>query len=553
MPRGSHKLTAAKALAKRAGWAQQIRSEADEKALLGGCTFSIERAERVAQFFRQFLCHSKGQWEGQPFELLDWQRDDVIYPLFGWVRPNGSRRYRKTYIEIPKKNGKSTLAAGIGLYMLVGDREAGAHVFSAAADTKQASIVHGEAINMVSKSPSLSQVLKINRTTKNIAFETTLSFYQALSAAPGTKEGFDGHCCIIDELHIWHGRELWDALRYMGRARRQPLIFVITTAGDDMLSVCREQHNYAQSILDGQIDDDRFFPYIREATQAEIDKQGIHDKKLWHKANPSMGLTIDEEEFGRDVDEAVQTPTAYSSFLRYSFNIWATSESPWLNQHDWKNNKAEFALQQVVGHDCYAGLDLAKILDLTALALIFRDPADETLYRQLNWYWLPEATAEERRDLVPYYLWAEQGHITLTDGDVCDYSIVKRDIAALHAKCKIRELAFDPWNAEDTTQQLESDQGIKRYEFRQTIANFAHPTKEFERLVRSGRLLHDDNPVTRWQAGHINVKTDDSGNIRPVKPKHGDIRTIDGIVAGIMALDRALSAPPPASGSLILT
>ncbi len=553
MVASTHKLTGLKDLAKREGWAQWIRSEADERALLNGCTFSIERAERVAEFFRKFLCHSKGEWEGKPFELLQWQWNDVVAPLFGWIRPNGSRRYRKTYIEIPKKNGKSTLAAGIGLYMLVGDREAGSYVYSAAADKNQAAIVHGEAINMVEKSPTLAKAIDINRTTKNITFKKTRSYYQCLSASPRTKEGFDGHCCIIDELHIWQGRELWDALRYMGRARRQPLIFVITTAGADMLSVCREQHDYAQGVIDGRIEDDRLFPYIREATEEEIQERGIHDRELWRKANPSMGFTIDEEEFARDVEEAVQTPTAFASFKRYSFNVWATAETPWLSVHDWQNCRREIKLSDVDGHACFGGLDLAKVLDMTSLALIFRDPADETLLRLFNWYWLPEETAEERRDLVPYHLWAEQGWLTLTDGNVCDYRQVKRDIVQLHERFRISDLAFDPWNAEDTTQQLELEHGIQRHEFRQTIGNYAHPTAEFERLLRCGLLVNDGNPITKWQAGHVNVKTDDSGNIRPVKPKKEDIRKIDGIVAGIMALDRALSAPPPASGSLCIT
>lgn len=529
-----------------------IRSAADELAVRNGCTFDESRAVRVVEFFRKFLCHSKGEFAGKPFELLDWQRDDLVYPLFGWLRPDGTRRYRRAYVEIPKKNGKSTFAAGLGLYMLVGDREPGAHVFSAAADREQASIVHGEAIHMVDASPALSARLELNRSTKNIHFPQTRSFYRALSSTPASKEGFDGHCCIIDELHIWRGRELWDALRYMGRARRQSLIFVITTAGADMQSVCREQHDYAQGILDGRITDDRYFAYIREATKEEIEQRGVDDRELWHKANPSMGITINEDDFARDVEEAKQTPTAYSSFLRYSFNVWATAENPWLRLEDWHACGDDFTPDDLVGQSCWAGLDLAKILDITALSLVFRDPDDEDLYRQLCWAWLPEATAEERRDLAPYYLWAEQGWLTLTDGDVCDYAAIKAKIKELADTYRIRELAFDPWNAEDTTQQLEADLGIKRYEFRQTISNFAHPTQEYERLVRSGRLLHNRNPLLTWQAGHVTVKTDNSGNIRPVKQKHGDHRTIDGIVSGIMALDRALVAPKPAKGSLIL-
>lgn len=547
-----HKLTAVKAKARREGWLPWIRSEADERAALGGCAFRESRAEHVVEFFRRFLVHSKGEWAGKPFELLDWQREDLIYPLFGWVRADGHRRFRRSYCELPKKNGKSTIAAGIGLYMLVGDGEAGAQVYSAATDRDQASIVHGEAINMVDASPALTAKLRINRSTRNIYFPQTRSYYRALSSSPAGKEGLDGHLAVIDELHVFRGRELWDALRFMGRARRQPLIFVITTAGDDLASVCYEQHEYAKKILSGEHFDERFFAYVRDCPREDLDGDGIYDRENWRRANPSMGITIDEGEFAHDVEEAVKTPTSMASFLRYSFNIWATSENPWLKIEWWTGCRREFTAEALAGRVCGAGLDLAKLLDMTAFALVFPDMEEEDLFRMLCWFWMPRDIAEERKDLAPYLTWAEQGWLTLTDGDVCDYETVERKIGEASRQYRIHELAFDPWNAEATKQRIEKDYGIKCHEFRQAPARFADPTKEFERLLRAGRLLNDGNPILQWQAGHVRVKTDASGNIRPVKQKHGDHRTIDGVVAGVMALDRALHTPRPVRGSLLI-
>lgn len=545
-------LTAVRTRAKREGWSRWLRSEADERAALSGCYFSLRHADYVTEFFPALLQHSKGQWAGRPFELLDWQRDQLVQPLFGWLRPDGTRRYRKALIFVPKKNGKSTLAAGVGLYLLVGDGEQGAEVYSAAADRDQASIVHGEAIRMVDASASLSLVLKVNRSTRAITHPESNSLYKALSSAAAGKEGLNANGLIIDELHIWHGRELWDALRYAGRARRQPLLFAITTAGDDLTSVCYEQYAYAKGILDGSIVDDRTFALVYEAPPAAVEGDGIFDRKIWHQANPSLSVTIPVADFAKDVEEAVQTPTSRSSFLRYSFNVWATAEHPWLDMGAWIACREEFTPAELLGQRCGAGLDLAKITDTAAFCLVFPDEDDPALFRILPWFWLPSETAEKRKDIVPYPTWAQMGLITLTEGDVCDYDAIRQHIGAASRKYRIWELAFDPWNAESLTQDLERQFGIKRHEFRQTINRYAHPTAEFERLIKARSLSNNGHLILQWQAGHVRVKTDVAGNIRPVKQKHGDHRTIDGIVAAIMGLDRALAMPRTAKGSLFV-
>lgn len=528
--------------------AKWIRSTADEMAVKAGCYFDERAAAHVVEFFRKYLRHSKGKWAGKPFELIPWQCDDVIYPLFGWMREDKTRRYRKSFIEIPKKNGKSTIAAGIGLYLLVADGEAGAEVFSAAADRDQASIVHGEAIHMVEASEALQSVLRINQTTKTITFEKTKSMYRALSSEAESKEGLNASGIIVDELHVWYGRKLWDALKYAGRARSQPLTFVITTAGDDPLSVCREQYDYAKGVLAGTVNDDRFFAYIREA-QPNDDWM---DPDVWKKANPSLGITINEADFAADMLEASKTPTTQASAKRYSLNLWATATNPWLRIEDWNRCEEPYTADMLEGMTCHAGLDLAKTRDMTALVLIFRHEETRIL-RLLPFFWLPEAAVHDPDKPEEYRVWAREGLLEVTPGNVCDYTFITRRLVELKERFDIRELAFDPYNAEQLTQELESEHDLKRIAFPQTIQHFTEPTKEFERLILSRGLRHNGNPILTWQAGNVSVRTDANGNIRPVKPPQGDPRKIDGIVAAIMGLARSmLDVEEPVTAGMFL-
>lgn len=450
-------------------------------------------------------------------------------------------------MEIPKKNGKSALASGIGLYLLAGDREAGAEVYSAAADRDQAGIVHGEAVRMVEASPALGRHLVVNYSTKNITFPATKGWYKALSSEAGTKEGLNAHALIIDELHAWPGRGLWDALRYAGRARRQPLRFSITTAGDDPHGVCREQHDYARAVLRGEVPDTRLFAYIRAARQtAEGDAadDDWRDPAAWRRANPSLGATIREADFAADVAEAERSPLAAAAFKRYSLNVWSASTNPWLRSEDWAACRG--GRDPEPGAACFGGLDLAKTQDMTALALLF--PGEGGRYALRAWFWLPEDRALSP-DAPPHYrLWAERGLLELTPGNVCDYAFVRRRVAELAGRYDLRELAYDPYNAEQLTQELEAGHGVRRVAFGQTVPNFASPTAEFERLVLARLLEHDGNPILAWQAGHVQVKTDANGNRRPVKPRPIDPRKIDGVVAAVMALARAMLAAPPAGG-----
>jgi phage terminase large subunit-like protein len=292
-------------IARDEGWDEWIRSEGDERAVLAGCWFDREAGERVCDFFERFLVHTKGEWAGKPFALFDWQKKDLVMPLFGWRRRNGERRFRKAYVEVPKKNGKSGLCSGIALYLLMADGEPGAEVYSAAADRDQAAIVYGESEKMVLKSPSLQKHLRVVASRKTIIYQRTLSYFRCLSADVPTKEGLNIHGLIFDELHAQRNRELFDTLQYGGAARRQPLLVSITTAGFDRNSICWEQHDYADKILRGVVDDPSFFPLIYAAGEED----DWTDPVVWRKANPSFGLTIREDAFAEEAREAQEKPS----------------------------------------------------------------------------------------------------------------------------------------------------------------------------------------------------------------------------------------------------
>lgn len=531
--------------------ARMTRTAADRKAVAEGCYFDLAAAQRVREFFRTYLRHSKGQWAGQPFELLEWQWKEVVAPLFGWKRRDGRRRFTRAYIEIPKKNGKSTLAAGVGLYMLIGDGEAGAEVYSVAADRSQARIVHDEAVSMVKASSRLDEpVTFVHGSTHDIRFPATRSSYRALSSAADTKEGLNAHCVIIDELHAWHGRGLYDALRYAGRARRQSLLFQITTAGNDPQSVCREQHEYARGILAGTIEDTRTFAYIRAARQVSEGDEADddwRDPETWRRANPSLGVTIDEEDFAADVAEASNSPSSEAAFKRYGLNIWSTSTSPWLPADSWAACADDFTAETLRGQECFGGLDLSKTRDMTALVLVFPDHTRGG-FRLLPFFWLPEDVVYAKDAPAQYRVWEEGGWLETTPGATLDYAFIRKRIVELFTVYNVLSFAYDPNNAEKLTQELVDDTGKQRYEFRQTMSQYADPTSEFERLVLRGEMRHPNHPILTWQAGHVEVYTDANNYKRPNKPRYGEGKKIDGIVAAIMGLSLAVSGEGSTAG-----
>lgn len=513
-----------------------ISSEADERAAAEGHYFDPRAALHVDEFLRVYCRHSKGQWAGQPFELLDWQWADVVAPLFGWKRADGSRRYRRAYVEIPKKNGKSALLSGLGLYLLTADGEPGAEVYSAAADRNQAGIIYGEAANMVEASPALAAKLDVRRSTKRINYPANRSWFQALSAEAYTKEGLNIHALLFDELHAQPTRELWDALEYGGAARRQPLIIAITTAGYDRSSICWEQHEYAQAVIEGRTYDPAYFGYIRAAD----DDDDWTDPEVWAKANPSLGVTITLDGLAEDCRRAQESPSKQNAFRRYRLNQWTQQDVRWLQMDRW-DACAEVDFSDLEGRPCFGGLDLASTVDLAAFVLVFPPEDEGEPWACLPWFWAPEDCVDrrERQNRVRYRPWVQQGHIKLTSGEVIDFDRIRADVNALGGVYEIRQIAIDPWNATQLATQLEGD-GFELRKFVQGFRSFTGPTRHVESLVISGKLAHGANPVLRWMAGNVAVSMDAAGNLKPAKDKSSE--KIDGIVALIMGVGAAIAA-----------
>jgi phage terminase large subunit-like protein len=524
---------AARRRARDEGWLDQIKSENDERAACQGYYFDRAAADRPILFCRQFLRHTKGELAGQPFDPLDWQREDVLGPLFGWKRPNGTRRFRVAYIEIPKKNGKSTLAAAIANFMLIGDGEQRARVFLAATDRKQAGIVWEEAAAFCAAQPDLAAVTRPYKSTKTITFEATGSSLVALSRETFTSEGLDASATVIDELHAHKSRLMWDVLRYAGSARRQPLLVAITTAGWDRNSICWEQHQYAERVADGQYHDLAFFPYIRAAGTDDDWKA----EATWFKANPSLGHTIALEDFRQDFIEAENTPSKTNTFKRYRLNIWTQSETVWIKREQWDACGGQ--PEDHAGHECWAGLDLASTRDTAALTRVFRleDGTIDVLWD----VWIPEEGMRERetRDFVPYSQWHAEGAIYATEGSIIDYDCILAHIMAVHEVTPFRSIACDPHNAVHTITTLMKE-GINITPFTQTIVNFTGPCKYLERLLSEGGIRHGGHPVANWQAGNVQVRVNENEDIRPVKAERQDARKIDMIVALLMALGRLM-------------
>lgn len=524
--------------AKREGWAKWVRSPADERAVLNGCTFDKKVGERPIDFMQRFVKHSKGEWVGQPFVPLQWQREDMLMPLFGWQRKNGTRRYQRAYIEVPKKNGKSFSATAVGAYMLVGDGEAGAEVYSVACDKEQASIVFNEMRSMVMASSELAAVLHPNETLRRITYHKTASWFRALSSEHATKEGLNIHCLIFDELHAQTDRRLWDALVYGGAARRQPLVFVITTAGFDRESICYEQHEYAQRILDGTIENDAYFAYIRAAAP----DADWTDRKVWEACNPSWGVTVKIDQFEEDCKAAQQSPASQNTFRRRRLNQWTEQYERAIPMDKWDACVGDMDPEELKGQPCWCGLDLSATSDLTAFVMVFRK---DDRYKVIGRYWVPEAMVAKRlRKGKPEYAnWVRDGHLLTTPGDLIDYGFVREEINVLAKDYRIQQIAIDRlFQGAQFEMQLREEDGFESFPFGQGYKDMAVPTLEFERAVLSGRLEHGGDPVLRWAVSNLQFKMGPAGIEKPDKDHSGD--KIDPVVSLIMGLGRAMMQPP---------
>ncbi len=506
--------------------------------------FDVEAANRVIRFFTNFLKHSKGEWSGRPFELRPWQ-EFILANLFGWkLAESGLRRFRTAYIEVPRKNGKTTFASGIGLYLFFADGEPGAEVYVAATKRDQARICFGEAERMVAKSPALNS--RIDGVRDNLHVLNTFSSFQPLGADANTMDGLNVHGAILDELHAHPKRDVVEIIETGTGSRRQPMIVEITTAGTNRESICWDHHTYGESIVRGVFSDDSFFAFISAIDEG--DDWELPD--VWEKANPNWNVSVKPDDIARLAQKAVRMPASQNSFRRLRLDEWTEQLVRWLNIKSWEKHPLvdkygqepvplEFMESMVEGRPCWGSVDLSTKKDLTCWLKLF-EPTEETPYWiVIPRFYIPEDNIQERvdRDKVPYKYWVEKGFIQPTPGNVVDYAFIEAQILQDSTRYEINELAYDPWNATQFALGLQ-ESGCTCVEFRQGYASLSEPSKELERLIDGSKVFHGNNPVLKWNAGNVVVQTDPAENIKPNKANSAD--RIDGIVSLIMALGCAL-------------
>ena len=488
-----------------------------------------ERAGNRAVRFIEHLKHTKGKWAGRPLMLEGWQKF-IVASIFGWKRPDGTRRYRRAYVEVARKNGKTTLAAGLSLYMLTSDGEPRAEVYSVAAVRDQAKICFNDAKQAVIGS-DLKKYVKV--WSKALTQEDTASTYQALSSDAGIHDGYSPSCVIVDEYHAHPNNDMFDVMVSGTGARRQPLMFIITTAGFNKNYPCYEFRKNAINVLRGVVDDDSLFVAI--FTMDAEDEWD--DPANWVKANPNIGVSVDAEYIAEQVHDAKNRPEAVRNVKTKHLNMWVDAEKTWILDEKWQLCAGETDREDLLGRPCWGGLDLANVSDMTAFVLMFHE---NDRYQVLPFFWIPEETLREkvRSSNASFEAWVNAGYVTVTPGNVTDYDFVEADILRICAQYDVRAIAYDRWNSSQAVIDLQNE-GLEMTPFGQGYASMSTPTKEFERLVLTGLMEHFGNPVLRWQLASVAIATDPAGNVKV--SKRDSSQKVDGIVAAIEALGQLMT------------
>ena len=510
-----------------------------------GTVFDAEAAERACGFFSTCLVHVKGPVAGSCFALEPWQQA-ILGNLFGWKRPDGTRRYRTVFLFVPRKNGKSHIAAGVALYLTVCDGEAGAEVYVIAGDYEQAGCCFEPAKQMVLRDSMLSKHCKVYE--KAIEVPATGSVLKPLTTHADTKHGMNVAGLIDDELHIQPDPELIDVMTSGMGARKQPVTFHTTTAPAGRQGRCWQEYSYACGVRDGLIRDPSYLPVIYEAP-ADAD---WHDRQVWSVANPNLGVSITEEFLIAEHAKAVAMPSYENTFRRLYLNQFTEQDVRWINLDRWRACRQDYGLDAFAGRICYLGLDLATTRDIAAMALIGQ-PRIGSHERELDskclcwpWFFVPEKTAEDRsrRDKLAYLEWVARGHLIQTPGDVIDYSRILAEVLSALERFDVRQVGLDPWNATHLAQRLQEE--FQQVVFvRQGFASLNEPSKRLERLILAGELAHPGQPVLDWMIGNVATESDSAGNIKPSKKVSRE--KIDGVVALVIAL--ACSIAPGAAAS----
>lgn len=534
---GMRKLTAKE----REATKQAIRNAADERAVAEGCWFDVAAADHICTFFGTYLRHTMGRHAGKRFALLDWQENDVLRPLFGWKREDGRRRFSKGDIFVAKKQGKSTIAAGLANYFLLASGPR-AEVYGVAHTRDQAGIIYREAAAMARQSKQLSDKLKPIDSQKRLVYHSKGSFYQALAGEACSRgvEGINPNLILFDEIHVQRFRELYDALAYASAAREDSLMLSVSTVGvADTTTIWWEQYQYAKGILSGQLVDSSRFAYIAQADEDcadDWDKCGQPEQ--WQKAMPSLGHTVTADKIQQAYDEATNSPAKQNGFKRYLLNIPTAQVEKVVPIELWK--KCKRRPPELRGRKCFGGLDMASSDDLSAFVLYFPATDDDPAY-VIGWYWCPEGKIVERekKQQLHYKGWVDSGDLLVTSGNRIDHYEIEKTIRQAAQDYDIGQIGFDPWNADSVVNPLLEDE-FPMVQIVQSMTQMTAGTQGILDDISEQRVFHDGNAVLTWCLANCAADQKDDA-IKFSKSKSAD--KIDGAVALAMARGRAIANP----------
>jgi len=491
--------------------------------------FNLERADQACKYVERFP-HIKGKWAGTKIRLEPWQIF-IVCCVFGWLHKSSDlRRYRTVYIEVPRKNAKSTLSSAIGLIMAFLDDEGGAEVYSAATTRDQAKIVFNDAQGMARKSPEFLHHKGVKVIAHNMHQLQTASKFEALSAEGNSLDGLNVHCGIIDELHAHKTRIVFDVIETATGSREQSLLWLITTAGSNRAGICYEQRTYLTKILSGVHEDDSYFGIIYTID----DDDDWTDPDVWAKANPNYDVSIYPEDIARLCKKAQQMPSAQNNFLTKRLNVWVNADTAWMDMRAWDRcGDPMLDVTDFAGQPCWVPLDLATRVDIAAMMQVFEK--DGHIYA-FGRYYLPEETIENNVN-SQYEGWQIEGRLIATPGNSIDFGYIEEDLKGISSEYELREVPYDPFQATQFQTRMTAE-GFPMVEMRPTVLNFSEPMKELEALVLAGKFHHDGDPILTWMVSNVVCHMDQKDNIYPRKERPEN--KIDGVVALLMAINRIM-------------
>lgn len=493
--------------------------------------FDLDRAEAVCSFIES-LPHIRGRWSTKTIRLEPWQCF-ILTTIFGWIDSYGDRRFRAVYIEVPRKNAKSTLTAGVGLFMLSADGEMGAECYSLATKREQALAVWTVARFMAKREPRMCKEFGIEVRARSVLAEDGAAYFQALSSDENGLDGLNPHFAGIDELHAHRTRVVHDVMDSATGARSQPLLWEITTAGSDTSGVCFEVRDYCIKVLQGTVDDLQQFAVIYTLDKADIEAKDFFSERSWRKANPNYGVSVNPLDLKRKAKKAIASPGAQSEFLRKHLDVWTQADSPWMDMHAWNAcGDPSLRLEQFKGERCYIGEDLASKIDVAAKIRIFERGDMLYILTGGDSFFLPESRIKDSPN-ASLEGWAHAGYLTVTPGNIIDFDYIEESLRCDAQTFEVAVVGYDPHQATQHATRMMAE-GFPMVEVRQTVLSLSEPMKELQARVLSGRVRHDGNPFLTWMISNVVCHLDAKDNVYPRKQKPEN--SIDGPVAIIVAL-----------------